>query len=66
MVGVALEESRLYSKEGLKSSLNQIIKILGKLNLGTLAELTDEDKKIINEILTKMDNQKKLIEKLIQ
>lgn len=63
---MALEESRLYSKEGLKSSLNQIIKILGKLNLGTLAELTDEDKKIINEILTKMDNQKKLIEKLIQ
>ncbi|RRK34002.1 hypothetical protein EBB54_23605 [Schaedlerella arabinosiphila] len=65
-IGVALEESQVYSKEGFKNSLKQITKILSKLNLGTLTELTDEDKKTINEILEKMESQKDLIKKLIQ
>lgn len=64
-VGVALEESQLYSKEGFKNRLKQMLSILSKLNLGTLTELTDEDKIIINDILRKMDNQKEMIRKLI-
>lgn len=39
---------------------------LSKLNLGSLMDLTKEDKKIINEMLTKMESQRKLIEKLIK
>ena len=64
-VGVALAESQLYSKEGFKNRLKQMLSILSKLNLGTLTELTDEDKIIINDILRKMDNQKEMIRKLI-
>lgn len=65
-VGVALEESQVYSKEGFKKSLKQITVSLSKLNLGMLTALTNEDKKEINEILAKMDSQKELIRRLIQ
>lgn len=65
-VGVALEESQVYSKEGFKKSLKQITVSLSKRNLGMLTALTNEDKKEINEILAKMDSQKELIRRLIQ
>ncbi len=65
-VGAALEESGVYSKEGFKNSLKQIIKLLNKLNVGALTELTEEDKKIINEMLNKMEAQNKLIKKLME
>ncbi len=65
-VGVALEESEVYSKEGFKNSLRQIIKLLNKLNLGALTELTKDDKQIINEMLKKMETQNGLIKKLME
>lgn len=65
-VGAAKEESQVYSKEGLKKSLKQIARDLGKLNLAALSELTSDDKKILDEILEKLNNQSALIRKLIQ
>lgn len=65
-VAVALEESGVYLKEGLKDSLKQIIKLLNKLNLGALTELTKEDKQTVKEMLGKLENQSGLINKLIE
>lgn len=65
-VGAAKEESQVYSKEEFKKSLKQVTGTLSKLNLGSLTDLTKEDKKVINEMLAKMESQRKLIEKLIK
>ena len=62
----AKEESQYCSKEALKKSLSQITKMLNRLNLGTLAELTDEDKERVKKVLDQMQKQGKLIEKLIE
>lgn len=65
-VGAAKEESQVYSKEAFKKNLKQVTSTLSKLNLGSLTDLTKEDKKVISETLTKMESQRKLIEKLIK
>lgn len=62
----AKEESEYCSKEALKNNFKQIIRILNKLNLGTLTNLEEQDKATIQKIIDQMETQGKLIKKLIQ